>query len=54
VQNRNAERVLKRKGARELNQQELDALQGALRTAAKCTFTVNPFTGSIDSDTQPC
>ena len=54
MQNRNAARVLMRKGARELNEQELDQVQGALRTAAKCTFTVNPFTGNVDSDTQPC
>lgn len=47
-------RVLSRLGARELSPQELEGVSGGLRMAAVCTVTVNPVTGSLDSDTHPC
>ncbi len=47
-------RVIMRRGARELSQQEVESVSGALRMAAVCTVTVNPFTGSLDSDAHPC
>lgn len=50
----NDNRVIMRQGARELGQQELNNVSSALRTAAKCTFTVDPFTGNIDSDVHQC
>jgi len=47
-------RVMMRRGARELSQQEVESVSGGLRMAAVCTVTVNPFTGSMDSDSHPC
>ena len=47
-------RVIMRRGARELSQQEVENVMGALHTAATCTVTVNPFTGSLDSDAHHC
>lgn len=47
-------RVVVRRGARELNAQEVESVSGALHTSNVCTVTVNPFTGALDSDTHPC
>lgn len=45
-------RVLIRQGARELTQQELNSVLGALHTATKCTF--DPLTRHTDGDTGEC
>lgn len=47
-------RVIGRRGARELSPQEVESVSGALHISAVCTVTVNPFTGALDSDTHPC
>lgn len=48
------DRVVMRQGARELSQQELENVMGALRAAILCTQTIDPFTGNIDSDAHHC
>ena len=47
-------RVIVRRGARELSAQEVESVSGGLKMSAVCTVTVNPFTGALDSDTHPC
>jgi hypothetical protein len=48
----NDSRVLMRQGARELTQEELDCVTGAVHTATKCTF--DPATGHKDGDLGEC
>jgi hypothetical protein len=43
-------RVLVRKGARELAEPETQRVHGAIRTTTKCTF----FNGKTDGDTGEC
>ena len=44
-------RVLMRKGARELSGEEVDQVCGGLRTATKCTLTA---AGALDGDLHEC
>jgi hypothetical protein len=43
-------RVLGRKGARELTGQETERIHGAVRTETKCSF----YDGKLDGDTGEC
>jgi hypothetical protein len=47
----NQNRVLARKGARELNEQEVEQVAGGLRTATVCSCCIN---GHIDGDPGEC
>lgn len=44
------DRVLSRKGARELTIQETDRIHGAIRTTTVCTF----YEGKLDGDPGEC
>jgi hypothetical protein len=44
-------RVLVRRGARDLNEQEVEKVCGGLRTATKCSLTA---AGAIDGDLHEC
>ncbi len=47
----NDNRVLIRKGARELNEQEVEQVSGGLRTLTLCTNTGASTGGTSDGDT---
>jgi len=44
-------RVLARRGARDLNEQEIDQVCGGLRTATKCIFSA---AGALHGDLHEC
>jgi hypothetical protein len=45
-------RVVMRQGARELTEDELNSVVGAIHTKTKCTF--DPATQNVDGDTGEC
>ena len=46
----NQNRVLARRGARDLNEQEVEQVGGGIRTATLCTAPTQP-NGNLDGDT---
>lgn len=44
-------RVLARRGARDLNEKEIEQVCGGLRTATKCSLTA---AGALDGDLHEC
>jgi hypothetical protein len=51
MSNQQDNRVLSRQGARELNEQETEYVNGAIRAINKCTW--NPFTCAMDGQCSP-
>jgi len=45
------DRVLIRRGARDMTEQEVEQVAGGLRTATKCTLTA---AGALDGDLHEC